>query len=226
MTAYFNPDSKKIKVAGLLAVENPSSSGFGSIENDGNNKMASKFFSTEFSSLFVKDPTPFHISESRDLNGPLMAKMVVDLQYPAEGLALVNPATAFTISCDGKLIRFRIPLTVPAARTKQGAYVIPFEELLTGHVVVGGSRVLLAPGGQFVVSYAQDGSVTLREVNKLPKGRVSIFYPHDFRFGSDGDAASEGANAIVQIAFSRDLSAGIYFLLLGLLLSFDAPDVF
>lgn len=77
----------------------------------------------------------------------------------------VNSATAFTISCGGKLIRFRLPLTPPAVRSKHGPFVIPFEESFSGHVVSGdgGSRALIAPGGQFVVTYAGDGSVTLRE---------------------------------------------------------------
>ena len=131
LTAFYNIDNKKIKIAGLLASQ-----------EDNPAKISTKLFSIEFSSTIARDPSTFHSTESKDFNGALMNKMLVDLQHPAEGLALVNPATAFTFAC-GHLVRFRLPLTAPAARGgKNGAFVIPFEEMLSGHAVggVGGGR--------------------------------------------------------------------------------------
>lgn len=92
LTAFFNPDNKKIKVAGLLAEKSKVSPRGGATSGSNEAIMATKFFSIEFNSALAKDPTPFHTSESRDLNGPMMAKMVVALQYPSEGLALGNAA--------------------------------------------------------------------------------------------------------------------------------------
>ena len=121
LTAFYNIDNKKIKVVGLLAVGERGGSGGGGTSSSSSsspvNNVATKLFSIEFSSNLARDPSPFYASESRDFNPTTMNKIVVDLQHPAEGLCLVNTATAFTFS-GGHLIRFRLPLSVPAARTK------------------------------------------------------------------------------------------------------------
>ena len=99
--------------------------------------------------------------------------------------------------------------------------MIPFEETLSGHAVggFGGgvSKVFITPGNQYVVTHADDGAVTLREADKLPKGKVSTFYPHDFRKSpadeavvvnvDDDDANVTEPAVIIRMAVARDLSS-------------------